>query len=71
MKKFNELTIDQQIKAIEYAESEIKDMLKLGIIYFKKAITKTKLKEYALVMAEDALYNENSVSMVIKMRNKE
>ena len=64
MKRFNELTIFEKKNAIEYASSELNHCIQMGIIVFKNKVTKKKIKEYAIAMAEDAWYAENDDNVV-------
>lgn len=58
MKRFHQLTKDQQTVAISFATSELKDCIEKGIIHFGHPISDTTIREYATCAAEDAYYAE-------------
>lgn len=58
MKRFHELTKDQQIEAVAFAETELKDCMEKGLISFDKPVSQDTVKEYATCAAEDAWYSQ-------------
>lgn len=58
MKRFNELTKNQQDQAVGYALSELKHCVEMGIVDFGKTMTDNVLKDYAIAAAMEAWYSE-------------
>lgn len=56
MKRFNELTKSQQSQAVEYALTELKECINLGLLSFDKAVSDEVLCGYAEAAAENAYY---------------
>lgn len=56
MKRFHELTKQQQVVAVNYAESELKSLISLGIIELSKPGDAKQIKEFATIAAEEAWY---------------
>ena len=64
MKRFHELTLSQQEEAIEYALSELKECIEIGMIEADKPLSKEFLRDCAMAMAEEAYYAEKGDKMV-------
>lgn len=58
MKRFHELTKEQQKTAISFALTELKDLLEKGVVRFDRPASDEVLQEYAICAAEDAYYSE-------------
>ena len=58
MKRFKELTQDQQVIAVNYAARELKAALISGLIGCSKELNDETIEEYAHLAAEDAFYSE-------------
>ena len=64
MKRFNELTKEQQREAVNFALGEIKSCMELGLIKFGNIVNKSHLEEYARIAAEDAYYTEEGDTVI-------
>ncbi len=64
MKRFYELTKEQQDQAVEVARSEIKELISIGLISSDQPLTKEHLDEFAVCAAEDALYSEKTDKVI-------
>lgn len=58
MKRFHQLTADQREKAVEYALTELKSCIKMGLIKFDKVVRQDNLRKHAEGAAQDAWYGE-------------
>ena len=64
MKRFNELTKDQQDQAMNYALEELTGCIMRGLVHFEKPVDRSTLKEYALAAAETAWYSEREDKII-------
>lgn len=64
MKKFSELTKEQQDKAIERSKSIMSDLIFNRGIVFHPSTTKETIDGYAMEAAEDADYNDDGKIMM-------
>lgn len=58
MKRFHELTKEQQEEAIQFAKRELKDCLEKKIISSDRPLSDAHLTDFATCAAEDAWYAE-------------
>jgi hypothetical protein len=71
MKRFHDLTKDQQDTAVSYAISEMKDCVEMGLIKFDKPVSDAVIKDYAICAAEDAWYSQPQDKIVADIADEE
>lgn len=64
MKKFEELTKEQQNRAIEIATKEMKECADLGILAFNEPISESIIARYARDAAEGSLYSDSGFESI-------
>lgn len=58
MKRFHELTKQQQEEAIEASSNEVMDLLKSGVVTLDGEVTRDRVREIGTMGAENAFYAE-------------
>lgn len=64
MKRFNELTKNEQESALAFAEAEVKELIEEGFVFTGKIATNEIVREYALIAAEEAWYSERDDKVI-------
>jgi len=64
MKRFHELTKEQQDQAIEFAKQELKELISVNIICSDRPMTDENIHEFATIAAEDAFYSEKTDAII-------
>lgn len=57
MKRFYELTEEQQAKAVEFATKNLAEAHSMGILEFNRELTKSEFQALAVDAAEESLYD--------------
>ena len=58
MKRYAQLSKSQQHTAVEFALSELKKCVEMGLVTFPKPVSEATLRDYAQVAAEEGWYAE-------------
>jgi hypothetical protein len=58
MKRFHELTPDQQKSAIAFTDRKLRELLAEGVLLGVTSLSEEEINNYAQAGAEDALYSE-------------
>ena len=64
MKRFHELTKEQQDQAVEVAREELTSLIGKGIICSDRPLTREHMDEFAQCAAEEAFYAEKTDKVV-------
>lgn len=67
MKKFEELTEEQQKNAVGFAQKELEDALSLGTIVVAAKLSDVEIAELAKVAAEESAYDDQGNAVVAGM----
>lgn len=59
MKRFEELTYEQKVKSVNYAQKEINELIEMGILLFTKKQTQTEIYDFAHNVAKESFYEDN------------
>lgn len=71
MKRFHELTKDQQEEAVNYALRELNVCVEMGIIEFPQSVTNDTIKGFAEAAAEDAWYSQPQDTVISDIASEE
>jgi len=71
MKRFKELTDNEQVMAVNYAARELKAALMAGIIGCSAELSDETIEEYAHFAAEDAFYSEKGDKVIDDIAGEE
>lgn len=58
MKRFHELTKEQQEQAVDFAASKLQETINHGVLVSDRNLTQRDVREIATAAAEDAWYSE-------------
>lgn len=64
MKRFHELTKQQQSVAIEHAKKTVGELIEQRVVTPDRTVTDTHMDEFAIGMCEDAWYSERTDHIV-------
>lgn len=67
MKRFDQLTQEQQMKAIEFAQRELKDSFSLGLIESNKPLSDSDILGLAMDAAEGGQYTDDGAPFVAQL----
>lgn len=70
MKTFHQLTKEQQLDAVEFAKSELRTAMRLGLITFNKKPTETMIEKWSKEAARGSLYLSNGEAYIPNIGTK-